>query len=131
MSHENVELARRALDAFNRRDLGAYLDLMDADVEFVAGGVTMEGDYHGRAGVRRFWGNLLDVLPDFTIEVIELRDLGDRALGAARIRGHGAGSDTPFDEPFWGVAEWRQGKCVRWANFGTEAEALEAVGLRE
>jgi ketosteroid isomerase-like protein len=38
-----VELARRALDAFNRRDLGAYLELMDADVEFVAGG-TMEGD---------------------------------------------------------------------------------------
>ena len=75
--------------------------------------------------------NLLDILPDLTVEVIELRDVGDRTLGAARIRGHGAGSDTPFDEPFWGVAEWRQGKCVRWANFGTEAEALEAVGLRE
>jgi hypothetical protein len=71
-------------------------------VEFVAGGVTMEGDYHGRAGVRRFWGNLLDVLPDLTVEVIKLRDLGDWTLGAARIRGHGAGSDTPFDEPFWG-----------------------------
>jgi hypothetical protein len=38
MSQENVQLSRRALDAFNQRDLDACLALMDADVEFVAGG---------------------------------------------------------------------------------------------
>jgi ketosteroid isomerase-like protein len=32
MSQENVELVRRGLDAFNRRDLSAYLALIDADV---------------------------------------------------------------------------------------------------
>ena len=131
MSQENLELTRQAVDAFNRRDLGAYLELIDADVKFVAGGVTMEGDYHGHAGIRRFWENILDVLPDLAIEIIELRDLGDRTLAAGRVHGHGAGSDTPFDETFWGITEWRDAKCVRWANFGTEAEALEAVGLRE
>ncbi len=34
MSQENVELVYRVIDAFNRRDLGAYLVLMDPDVEF-------------------------------------------------------------------------------------------------
>jgi SnoaL-like domain len=87
MSQENVELAHRAIDAFNRRDLGAYLELVDAEVEFVAGGVTMEGDYRGHAGIRRFWENLLGVFPDLALEIVELRDLGDLTLGAARVRG--------------------------------------------
>jgi hypothetical protein len=35
MSQENVELASRALDAVNRRDLDAFLALMHDDVEVV------------------------------------------------------------------------------------------------
>jgi hypothetical protein len=34
MSQENVELHYQVIDAFNRRDLGAYLALMDSEVEF-------------------------------------------------------------------------------------------------
>jgi ketosteroid isomerase-like protein len=33
MSQENVDLAHRAYEAFNRRDWGAFLALMDRDVE--------------------------------------------------------------------------------------------------
>jgi ketosteroid isomerase-like protein len=131
MSQQNVEWAHQAVDAFNRRDLGAWLDLMDTDVEFAAGGVAMEGDYHGHAEIRRFWNNLLDALPDLAVEVVEMRDLGDLVFGAVHIRGHGGGSDTPFDETFWGIAEWRDGKCVWWCNGSTEAEVLEAAGLGE
>jgi hypothetical protein len=52
MSHENVELHYRAIDAFNRRDLGAYLTLNDAEVEFTPYEVWVQG---GRAlpGPRR------------------------------------------------------------------------------
>jgi ketosteroid isomerase-like protein len=34
MSEENVELAHRAYDAFNRRDLDAFLAFNDPEVEF-------------------------------------------------------------------------------------------------
>src|SRR6185295_11609006 len=34
MSRENVDLSYRVIDAFNRRDLGAYLALIDPEVEF-------------------------------------------------------------------------------------------------
>jgi SnoaL-like domain len=61
MSRENVELTHRAIDAFNQRDLDAFLALMDADVEFIALEVEMEGGYHGHAGMRRWWGSLVDV----------------------------------------------------------------------
>jgi len=29
---------------------------------------VMEGDYHGHAEIRGFWENVLDVLPDLTVE---------------------------------------------------------------
>ena len=130
MSQENVELAHRAVDAFNRRDLDAFLELTDADVEIHALEVEMEGAYHGHAGVRRWWEGLIDAMPDVAIEVVEVRDLGRLTLAALRLRSHGARSDTPTDMPLWLLGEWRDGQCVWWQAFGTEAEALEAVGLR-
>jgi ketosteroid isomerase-like protein len=54
MSHENVELARRAYDALNRRDLDAFLALMDADVEAFPRVVAIEGGFHGHEGIRRW-----------------------------------------------------------------------------
>jgi hypothetical protein len=33
MSQENVEKVRRSIDAFDRRDLGAYLAFMGSDCE--------------------------------------------------------------------------------------------------
>jgi ketosteroid isomerase-like protein len=131
MSHENVELARQAYDALNRRDFDAFLALMDADVEALPRVVAIEGGYHGHEGIRRWWEHLVDSLPDIVIETVAVRDLGDLTLAAVRIRGHGAGSDTPLAETLWTLAEWRHGKCVWWANYGTEAEALQAVELRE
>jgi SnoaL-like domain len=91
----------------------------------------MEGNYHGHAGIRRWWGHLLDVFPDFATEVGEVRDLGDATLATMRIRGHGADSDAPVDAPLWLAARWRRGKCVRWGAYRSEADALEAVGLPE
>lgn len=131
MSQENVELVYRAFDAFNRRDLDANLALMDDDVESLPRAVAMEGSYHGHEGTRRWWEDLLDVFPDFTVQVVEVRDLGDVTLAALRVLGHGAGSDTPTEEAIWHVARWRRGKCIWWRTFSTSDEALEAAGLRE
>jgi ketosteroid isomerase-like protein len=131
MSQENVALAHQIVDAFNRRDLDALLALMDVEVEAVPRLVAMEGGYHGHAGMRRWWDNLFEVFPDFTVELVELRDLGDWTLAAIRYRAHGADSDTPVEARLWMVGRWRRGKCVSWHTFGSEAEALEAVGVRE
>ena len=48
MSQENVELSHQASDAVNRRDLGALLRLMDADVKAVPILAGMEGDSRPR-----------------------------------------------------------------------------------
>lgn len=131
MSQENVELAQQAFDAFNRRDLGAFLVLMDADVEAGSRLVAMEGGYHGHDGIRQWWQNLLDAIPDYTLETVEARELGDLTLTTLRTRGHGADSDTPVEDTVWVVVDWRDKKVVRWRVLSTQAEALEAAGLRE
>jgi ketosteroid isomerase-like protein len=131
MSLENVELARQAYDAFNRRDIDAFLEVMATDVEVFPRQAAMEGVYHGHAGIRRWWADLLDVFPDFAVEVIEVRELGEMTLSALRFLGHGADSGSPFDETVWVLGDACDGKTVWWRVFGSEAEALEAVGLRE
>jgi ketosteroid isomerase-like protein len=133
MSQENVDLQYQVIDAFNRRDLAAYLALTDPEVEFTPYEVAVQGGspYRGHAGIRSWWEESFAVLPDLSGEVYEVRDLGDRTLVHGRIRGQGAGSGAPIERTMWLAAEWRDGKIVWWCSFESEAETLEAVGLRE
>ena len=107
MSQENVELAQQAFDAFNRRDMGAFLALMDADAEAESRLVAMAGGYHGHDGIRHWWQSLLDAFPDYTVETVEGREHGNLTLTTLRSRGHGADSDTPFVDTVWVVVDWR------------------------
>jgi len=134
LSQENVELSRRAVDAFNRRDLDAFLALMDPDVVFTTLVLGLEGGGpdRGHKGIRRWWERLFGVFPDFTSEIEEIRDLGDVTVMRVRQRGQGIESDAPTDQMAWLVTETGPNKtAVWWGAFRTEAEALEAAGLSE
>ena len=52
MSQENVELASRAYEAFNRRDLDALLALVDPEVNFTTRFVERSDPYHGPGSAR-------------------------------------------------------------------------------
>jgi hypothetical protein len=47
------------------------------------------------------------------------------------LRGQGASSGASFERELFIAARWRDGKLTWWHTFETEAEALEAAGLRE
>ena len=136
MSQENVELVYRGLDAFNRRDLDAFLALIDPQAEFVSRIVELEGGepYRGHDGMRSWWENLLGVFPDFSVEVEEVRDLGDVTVAQVCVRGHGSHGmevGSPMEQTQWQVTQWRDRKAI-WARICTsEAEAIEAAGLEE
>lgn len=131
MSQENVELTRRAFEAFEDRDLDRLLAMMADDVEAFPILAGMEGGYRGHDGIRRWWTGLLGTFPDFRAEIVELNDLGDSTIAVLRLRGHGAGSDTPVDVTAWHVTRFRHGKCIGWHVYTSEREAFEAVGLAE
>ena len=133
MSQENVDLAYRATDALNRRDLDAWLALTHPDVEFTSRVSEMEGGgpYRGHDGARSWWENLFGVFPDFSSEIEEARDLGDVTVVRVRQRARGIGSDAPTEQTSWVVTEWRDGKGIWTCVYRSEAEALEAAGLEE
>jgi ketosteroid isomerase-like protein len=64
-------------------------------------------------------------------EVLEYIDAGDYVIAPVRIRGQAPGSDAEvaLDEVY--VSKLRDGKVVELREYRTEAEALEAAGLRE
>ena len=131
MSQQNVEHYRRAAQAFNDGDLDALLGVMDPAVEALPRVAPIEGGYSGHDGVRRWYESLNAAFPDFHATIVDVRDLGHLTLAELRNRGRGAGSDTPFEQSSWHVAEWRDEKCIRWQVYETRAEALAAVGLSE
>src|SRR2546426_12543602 len=58
MSQENVEIVRRANEAWNRDDLDAALLLIHPDIEVRQPGdlyLGMKSVYRGHAGVREWW----------------------------------------------------------------------------
>ena len=131
MSQENVERTRRAFQAFNDRDLDALLAGLHDEVEAFPLLAAVESGYRGHDGVRRWWAQLLGTFPDFQVEILEVRDLGEFVLVALRLRGRGAESGTPVDAALWHVNQFRDGKVIQWRVYTGETEALEAVGLRE
>lgn len=133
MARENVELLHQAIDTFNRRDLDAFLALMDPGVEFTPYERALEGlgPYRGHDGVRTWWEESSATLPDLRAELYEVRELGNVTVSRGRLRGTGAGSGASFERTLWMANEWRAKKQVWWRAFESEAEALEAAGQRQ
>ena len=131
---QKVELLYRSYDALGRRDLDAYLALVDPEVEFTPRIMQLEGGsvYRGHDGVREWWRTLFAVFPDFSSEVLEVREpRRDTLIVSIRVSGHGVEGGVPFAEVWWQAIRARDGKATWVQNFGTEADALAAVGLSE
>src|SRR5436190_8848899 len=92
MSQETVDVARRSLDAWNRDDLDAWLETGHPEIEWTSGIATeVRGGaqvYRGELEMRRFWDEWHSVW-DLTVEVSEVRDLGDTVVTLGRIRTRG------------------------------------------
>ena len=107
--------------------------MIDPDVEFTPYEVAVQGGdpYRGHDGVRNWWKDSFAVLSDLKAEVYEVRDLGAITFVGGCLRGQGAESEAAFERTMCLVAEWRNRKIVWWGAFASEADALEAAGLRE
>jgi ketosteroid isomerase-like protein len=131
VSQENVDAVRSTFEAFQRRDLNAFLGCFDPEVEYRSLVLEVEGVYRGHEGIRRWWEGVLTVFPDWSPRIEDSRELGGRVLSRVRAEGPGTGSGISRDRDIWHLAEVRDGR-LRWsAFFRTEDEAVEAAGLRE
>jgi len=135
MSEENVELARRTFEAFNRTYTEGTDDLyalLDPDVEWIPATAILEGrSYHGHEGVRRWIEDMKGDWEAFEPRPEDFRDLGDDrvlAMGSWHARGRGGNVPLDFPQAAW-LARYRDGRLVRMQTFTERKKALEAAGL--
>jgi ketosteroid isomerase-like protein len=134
LSQENVEIARRAFEAWNRGDVDAWLESAHPEIEWSSEiARRLEGAdtvYRGPQGMRRFWEEWHSVW-DLTIEISEYRDLGDTVVALGYLRGRGRASGIDIEQPVAYVGEFEQRLVRRLRAYLDPAQALEAVGLPE
>jgi ketosteroid isomerase-like protein len=134
MSEENVETARRCVDALNRRDLGGYLACCTDDIELRSAAVAIEGPNVGADGIRRFFADIQDAAPDFWVDVERIEAVGlDRVLAFERGTASGRSSGVALQEgiSFGTVYDFADRKIKRIRVFTDRQQALQAAGLPE
>jgi ketosteroid isomerase-like protein len=135
MSHENVELVRRAIEAFNRRDLTALAEVAHDDFEFVSVLTAVDaegGTYRGSAAWTTYFKDMDETWKEWRVEDPQVLDGGeDRVAGLVRVVGTGRHSDAQVELSMGLVYVVRDGKLWRMHSYADPAEALEAVGLKE
>ena len=134
MSRENVELVRRAFQAFAERGFDAMAEFWDPDIDWRAaeGAIDDVGEMHGQVAVRRYMEDWIDTFDDYSVVVEELRDVGDdRVLSIQRVKGRAKLSGAETVLRYAVVSTVRDGKVVRAREYLTVEDALKAVGLEE
>jgi ketosteroid isomerase-like protein len=134
VSQQNIEIQRRLTDAFNARDIEAFIAYCDPDIEFHALLSTTVGGaiYHGHDGLRAWhrdteeaWGE------EVRLEREAIFDLREQTLVYAVLHGRGSQSGAVVAMPHAQVLRWKNGRCVYFKAYVRREDALEDLGVSE
>jgi hypothetical protein len=133
VSRENVECARRAIEAYNARDVDSFVACCDPSIEVhtviaaIGGGV-----YHGHDGVRRWQQDVEDAWGDqIRVETEAHFDLGDTTLTFYVWRGRGQQSGIDVAMPNAAITRWRDGLMVYFKSYVHREDALSDLGVTD
>ena len=133
MSQANVEIVRKAIQAWNRREADLLLSYTAPEIEWMpAGPAAVESAvYRGHDEVASAYAAVWQTWDLFQFEGSQLRDLGDSVLWLGQVKMRGRASQVELDEEF--AAHWvvRDGKLIRIQAFLSWQDALEAIGMAE
>ena len=131
MSEENVEVLRRAFEAWNRNDWEALMACYAPDVITVPPAEWPEAETGtNRETLRRQFVEAKAPWKEERVEVDEIRDLGgDRVLALYRWIGWGKGSHAQVEHPIATLHTLRDSRIVRIEYFLDQSSALEAAGV--
>jgi ketosteroid isomerase-like protein len=131
MSRENVEIVRRAFEAFAREGPAAVVDFWDPEIELwlPSGMVQAGGTYRGHAAVLEWMKEWAEAWDEIDYKPEEFTEAGDSVLVSVLYDGRGKGSGVRVEGRFWYLITLRNGKTVRWELYPEKTQALEAAGL--
>jgi ketosteroid isomerase-like protein len=134
-SRENVELARRNFELWNRGDDDELARQIAPDVEWqhnVGVGTPLEGIYRGREQVLELFNAIRDSFGVAIYELEVVRELSaTEVLALGRIRLEGKGSGAAVATPFGALTEIVDGIIVRQRFWTDQSKALQAARRQE
>ncbi len=132
MSEENVEIVRRAFEAYGRGDLDAAYSYLHPEVEFhTYADSPQAGIYRGRDAVREYNGDLFAQFESLRIEVEEFVDAGDRVIVVSTQHAVPKGGRQEIDVQMVELWTVRDKLLAERHSYSTRELALEAAGLSE
>lgn len=132
MSEQNVELHRRLVEAFNARDIEAWIALCDPSIEFHTMMGVGNAVYYGHDGMRSWHRDLEEAWGDeLRIEPEAYFDLGEQTLAFYVLRARGKQSGLGLALPIAALARWRDGLACYWMTYDNREDALRDLGVSE
>jgi ketosteroid isomerase-like protein len=139
MSQENVDAAtwidtaQRAIDAWNRQDLDAFLDTWHPDCEWrPAFPRSLEGVgtiYRGREGIARAWNGVRAVWDEYRLDPEDAQIVGEQLVVVGRVYAHGKESGLDLDSGWSGLATFRDGLALIAFDWLDRDAAYKAVDV--
>jgi ketosteroid isomerase-like protein len=135
VSEENLEIARRAIEATIRKpkaDFDTMNVLFHPEHEYVSRIEEIEGgSRRGGLGYREWLENAADIF-EWNASLEQVREIDEeRVLAITPTRITGEHSGVEISERFVCLMTVRDGRIVRTVVYPSEKEALEAAGLSE
>jgi ketosteroid isomerase-like protein len=126
VSEQNIERLRGFTEAYNARDVEAFVSYCHPHVELHSAFAAVGGAvYHGHDGVRRFFRDMEEAWgKEIRSEPEAYFDLGDHTLAFAVLHGSGRQSGSVVAMPIAHVARWRDGLIVYTKSYGRREDAL-------
>jgi ketosteroid isomerase-like protein len=134
MSQDNMEVVRRNVEAYNRRDLDVILEnwTPDALLDWSNSRGVEVGVYRGRGEIRAFWQRFLATWDEVRIEIVdgpvEIEDGVVVVENVTYLRGRD-GIEVQARSAW--LTTIRDGETTSLTMYQTKQEALEAAGLEK
>jgi ketosteroid isomerase-like protein len=128
---ENVDVVRRAYEAFNGGDLERLLALLDPGVHVdMSARVFNPAEYDGHDGVRRLHREIFEVWEEFRWEPEDVVGGEDQVIAVVRSYGRGRGSGITIDRRIAFHWTMRDGRGLAIKLYVDPAEALALLPSR-
>ena len=117
---EGSEFAARVYAAINARDRAAIRAMTAPDIVFAT---TVEA-YRGPEALLDWMDEGDDAFDDFTIDLLEVEEVGDHVVVSMRQRGRGKASGAEVDDRITHVWTVRDGLGTRLQSFADHDDAV-------
>jgi ketosteroid isomerase-like protein len=129
VSESSVEVVRQLFERFAEGGIEPTLELFSEDVviEIPPDMSAEPDDYHGHAGVRRYFAGFDGMITDLRYEALELIPVGETVLAHVRLSGRGASSGLDVALDPYVLHELEGGRIARIRPYPDREAAERAI----